>query len=155
MYQAMSRYTFVACLRVLQVCSDCFLKILNQRLKAPDLHHDSFTEYLVDQHGELEEFCSTSLALTTADASLFIRTMPIPTPTTSESPPPAMTTCAGQLIEPGDGQLWCDGLTEEYNVPTGDFIVLTGDWSCKLTEPICAPPPCPLRYIGWDEDWTW
>ncbi|KAI9147048.1 LysM domain-containing protein [Paramyrothecium foliicola] len=138
------------------VCSDCFLKILNHRLSSPDLEKSNYTDYMIGEHSALEEFCSTSLPLTTANTALFVRTMPMPTPTTSTSggSSPAETTCAGQLIEPTDDQVWCDGLTEKYKVPTGDLIVLTGDWSCRLTDSICAPAQCPLRYIGWDQEWT-
>lgn len=140
-----------------KVCSDCFLKIFNHRLASPDLEKSNYTEQMISQHSELEKFCSTSMALTTAETALFIRTMPIPTPTTSTSGggAPAATTCAGQLIEPSEEQMWCDGLTEKYKVPTGDLIVLSRDWSCRLTESICAPAQCPLRYIGWEEEWTW
>ncbi|GJC90661.1 lysM domain-containing protein ARB_01155/01156 [Colletotrichum liriopes] len=138
----------------LQLCSDCFLKIFHHRLLAPVLEKSEFTDYLVEQHGELETFCSTAMPLTTSSQDLFLRTMPIPTPTTTDSAPPVMTTCAGQLIEPNPTQLWCDKLSENYNVPTGDLIVLTGDWACGMTKAICAPPACPLKHVGFEQQWT-
>jgi hypothetical protein len=112
---------------------------------------------MIEQHADLQDFCSTSMPLTTAETPLFIRTMPVPTPTgtVAMESQPAIATCAGQLIEPSEKHLWCDGLTDKYKVPTGDLIVLTRDWSCKVTEPICAPPQCPLRYVDWGEEWTW
>ncbi|GKT93655.1 hypothetical protein Ct61P_11505 [Colletotrichum tofieldiae] len=136
------------------LCSDCFLKIFHHRLLAPVLEKSDFTDYLVEQHGELETFCSTAMPLTTSSQDLFLRTMPIPTPTTTDSAPPVMTTCAGQLIEPNPTKLWCDKLSENYNVPTGDLIVLTGDWACGMTNAICAPPACPLKHIGFEQQWT-
>lgn len=139
-----------------QLCSDCFLKIFHHRLLSPVLEKSDFTDYLIEQHGELEQFCTTSMPLTTFTQELFLSTMPLPTPTpVSDGAPPAETTCMGQIIEPSLIQLWCDDLAVQHNVPTGDLIVLTGDWSCAMTEPICAPPPCPLMYIDFDEDWTW
>ncbi|KAL2754187.1 carbohydrate-binding module family 18 protein [Sodiomyces alcalophilus JCM 7366] len=137
------------------LCSDCFLKIFHHRLRSPVLEKSDFTDYLIEQHGELEAFCTTSMPLTTSTQALFLRTMPIPTPTASGgAPPAAVTTCAGQLIEPSPSQLWCDNLAIQYNVPTGDLIVLTNDWSCLMSEAICAPPPCPLTYIGFEQEWT-
>ncbi|ROT42461.1 hypothetical protein SODALDRAFT_374791 [Sodiomyces alkalinus F11] len=135
------------------VCSECFLGILHHRLLSPSLRQSDFTDYLIQQHADLQDFCSTTMPLTTATKSLFLGTM-TPTTTQTESAPPAETTCTGQLVEPGPVQLWCDGLSVLYDVPTGELVVLTGENDCRLTEPICAPLPCPLRRLDWSQTWT-
>ncbi len=140
-----------------KVCSDCFLKIMHQRLLSPLLRKGNWTDYLVGQHSDLQTFCSTSMPLTTSSATLFKGTVPVPTatPTASHTTSAASpsTTCMGQMINPPPTPMDCNMLSQEYNVTTGDLTVLTNDWSCWVTKPICAPKPCTLKKIGWFETW--
>lgn len=141
-----------SCSQCGQVCSDCFLRILNHRLQSPLLPRSSSSRYLIEEHDDLERFCSTNLPLTTSSQTLHIGTVPLPTPTssTTTSNPPA-TTCPGQIIEPPQSPTNCHQLSEKYSVATGDLTVLTGNWECSFTAPICAPLPCPVRKIAWKE----
>ena len=149
---------------LLQICSDCFLKILVHRLAAPDLRENSQTDWLLSQRSELVQYCNTSLPLPTPSTSLFICTMPLPTISANASStiftePVQETNCVGgQLIEPGEDtrRLNCAKLALKYNVPTGDLVILTQSWDCKLSKPICAPKECQLRHIVWEsEPLTW
>jgi hypothetical protein len=147
------------------VCSHCFLQILHQRLLNPGLANGDWTDYLVAQHSDLQTYCSTSMPLTGTRTSSLVRgTMPVPTDTTfpsvtgtgtpSTSGPAASTTCAGTLMTPPTERgVTCHMLSEQYNVTTGDLTVLTDDWDCQFTEPVCLPPPCQIMMIGWMETW--
>lgn len=99
------------------------------------------------------------MVLPTSSATLFLGTIPAATATattssgatSSSSAATATTTCAGQLIPVPSSPMGCDQLSLEYNVTTGDLTVLTGEWDCFAAQEICAPAPCELRRIGWDE----
>ncbi|KAI5918691.1 hypothetical protein F4810DRAFT_704010 [Camillea tinctor] len=138
------------------VCSDCFLKIFHQRLLSPVLRQGEFTDYLVGQHGDLQSFCSTSMPLTTASSTLYHGTVPFPSATTggaigTVTAPATTATCGGTIIDVPSSPMDCHQLSETYNVTTGDLTVMTNDWSCEVTSPICIPPPCNIQKIGWGE----
>ncbi|KAK2758674.1 hypothetical protein FQN54_003364 [Arachnomyces sp. PD_36] len=139
------------------LCNDCFLRIFDHRLRSPVLPKTNYTNHLIQQHADMESICSTEMPLTTSTEPMWLSYMPRPTPTTSEGStttriPGAGTTCLGQLIEPDIGRMSCNELSEKYNVPTGDLVVLTHDFTCYVTEPICLPLPCKLEKIGWGYD---
>lgn len=142
---------------MIQVCSQCFLKLFHQRLLSPLLRAGEWTTYLQDEHANLESVCGTSMALPTSSSTLFLGTVPAATPTTSQgasatsNTAATTTTCAGQLIPAPSGPTDCHRLSQDYNVTTGDLTVLTGEWDCFTTSEICAPAPCALRKIGWGE----
>jgi hypothetical protein len=131
------------------------LKIFHQRLLSPALRQGEFTDYLVDQHGDLESFCGSSMPLTMASSTLYHGTVPLPsaTATGATTAPAAMTTCAGTRIDVPSSPMACHQLSEVYNVTTGDLTVLADSWDCEITSAICVPPPCDLRKIGWGETW--
>lgn len=140
-----------------QVCSQCFLKVFHQRLLSPLLRAGEWTTYLQEQHADLASVCSTNMVLPTTSSSLYLGTVPLATATATSttsgtsSAPAATTTCAGQIIPVSDIPMDCDMLSKEYNVTTGDLTVLTGEWDCLITAPICAPLPCELVHVGWYE----
>ncbi|RDW80989.1 hypothetical protein BP5796_05687 [Coleophoma crateriformis] len=68
----------------------------------------------------------------------------IPTVTSSST---TTATCVGQLIQPATSALSCDQLSRKYGITTGDLNVVTGDWDCGFTGPICVPANCTVDYI--------
>jgi hypothetical protein len=143
---------------ILQICSQCFLKIIHHRLTSPLLRSGNSTDYLIEQHKDLQSACSTSMPLTMATGTYFLGTVPIPTATSSSAAQVATglaapRKCLGTLIEPPKRPMDCHKLSKAFNVTTGDLVVLTGDPSCFVTKLICAPPPCDLVRIGWGETW--
>lgn len=139
------------------VCSDCFIKLLNLRLSSPFLAAGAdYTTYLLGQYSDLQSYCTTSMALTTASTSLVLGTMTVPTTTaaadtgTSSAAAPS-TTCAGQIIPVPAKTQSCHTLSLQYGVTTGDLIILTKDWQCQISSPICAPLSCDTMKIGWGE----
>lgn len=139
----------------LKVCSDCFIKIMNLRLSSPFLAASDYTTYLLGQYSDLQTYCTTSMALVTASTSLVLGTMPVPTPTTTGTTTAASpsTTCAGQLVSPPAQPMSCNALSAQYGVTTGDLTVITNDWACQFSTPICLPLPCDTLKIGWGETW--
>ncbi|KAI4208887.1 MAG: hypothetical protein LQ351_008121 [Letrouitia transgressa] len=96
------------------------------------------------------------MALVTASTSLVLGTMPVPTPTTTGTTTAASpsTTCAGQLVSPPAQPMSCNALSAQYGVTTGDLTVITNDWACQFSTPICLPLPCDTLKIGWGETCT-
>ncbi|KAK4187553.1 chitin binding domain and peptidoglycan binding domain-containing protein [Podospora australis] len=136
-------------------CSECFLKLMRQRLLDPWLVKSNHTDYLIGEFDRVQSACSTSLPYTTSSATLLI-SPPTSTTTSSTSATSATSgghaatpTCLGQLVQPEANWLTCNDLSDTYNISTGDAIVYTGHKSCKFTTPICLPLPCLLEEI-WD-----
>jgi hypothetical protein len=142
----------------LQVCSSCFLGILRQRLSNPLLPSSEHSDYLLSEYKDLQSYCSTSMpAVVTASRTIVVGTVSAATATTTgtNSTDSTPTACAGQLITPADvaGIRGCHALSKRYNVTTGDLTVLTNDWGCEVTRPVCLPPSCPLVKIDWAQTW--
>ncbi|KAI4234842.1 MAG: hypothetical protein L6R40_006631 [Gallowayella cf. fulva] len=94
------------------------------------------------------------MPLVTATTSLILGTMTVPTTTaTTANGATPSTTCAGQVISPPARPLACNALAQQYGVATGDLTVLTNDWACQFTSPICAPLACETMKVGWGETW--
>ncbi|KAL8813947.1 MAG: hypothetical protein Q9223_006797 [Gallowayella weberi] len=94
------------------------------------------------------------MPLVTATTSLILGTMTVPTTTaTTATAATPSTTCAGQVISPPARPLTCNALAQQYGVATGDLTVLTNDWACQFTSPICAPLACETIKVGWGETW--
>jgi hypothetical protein len=69
---------------------------------------------------------------------------------TVTTPPPAQTTCAGQLVDTAneDGTPYgCNRLAEMYHVASGDAQDATGDPLCDVAMQACLPPPCNTGYL--------
>ena len=132
---------------------------MNLRLSSPFIAAGAdYTTYLLGQYSDLQSYCTTSMALTTASTSLILGTMTVPTTTTisttstSGTASPS-TTCAGQTINPPATPMSCNALSAQYGVTTGDLTVLTNDWACQFASPICAPLACDTMKTGWNETW--
>ncbi|KAK4227288.1 hypothetical protein QBC38DRAFT_526936 [Podospora fimiseda] len=137
------------------VCSFCFLKRLHQRLLSPVLAEGNQTDWLLEQHSDLQTFCSTTMPLTTATSSLFLGTMDMPTPTVtmssmSDGPPTPTTTCAGTIINPPSSPVTCHMLSEQYNVTSGDLMLLSDSEDCEILSPVCVPPPCQIIKVPYN-----
>jgi hypothetical protein len=117
---------------------------MHQRLSSPYLPDSDHSDYLVGQFSDMQSVCSTSMALTTRALPTYANATVIPTTTTSST---ATATCVGQIIQPATPALSCDQLSQKYGVTTGDLNVITGDWDCGFTSPICAPSNCTVDYI--------
>jgi hypothetical protein len=141
------------------VCSDCFVKILHQRLSSPFLEDTDWTQNLITQFHDIEANCSTSIPLATSSSTLFVGTVPKPAPTAtatiSESASgSATTTCAGQLVSPTSAQFRCRKIADTYGVPDGEIVVASGSQDCEFDTPLCLPAPCELDIITtFDETW--
>ncbi|RAK80817.1 carbohydrate-binding module family 18 protein [Aspergillus fijiensis CBS 313.89] len=127
------------------VCSECFIKMWRQRLMSPNLPGGDFGQYLVNQYRDIQEHCSTSLPATTYATSLLVATATTAA-TSAATTTAAAFTCSGQLVLPG-AILYCNDLTDTYNVSTGAAIHATGDTACQFDKPICLPLPCELDTI--------
>lgn len=143
----------------MQVCSACFLGIMRQRLLNPLLQSSPYNDYLLSEYNDLQSFCTTSMPVTTASFTLVAGTMSKPafstTATVTSSGAATVTTCAGQSVSPSDvaGLRGCHAISQKYNVTTGDLTVITNDWGCEVTQPICLPLACSLRKIDWKQTW--
>ncbi|KAL9607542.1 MAG: hypothetical protein Q9167_007555, partial [Letrouitia subvulpina] len=126
---------------------------MNLRLSSPFLAASDWTTYLLGQYSDLQTYCTTSMALVTASTSLVLGTMPLPTATTTGTTTAASpsTTCAGQLVSPPSQPMSCNALSVQYGVTTGDLTVITNDWACQFSSPICLPLPCDTMKIGWGQ----
>ncbi|KAH8665152.1 hypothetical protein BGZ60DRAFT_470790 [Tricladium varicosporioides] len=133
-------------------CSECYLKLLRQRMLDPWLAKSNFTNYLITQFDKLQKNCSTTLPYTTSASTLYIGT---PTVTTlSATTTSVSTTCTGQIVAPIEDPLICNDFSDteidhRYNVTTGDARVATGDYYCQFNKSVCLPLPCKLDIV-WD-----
>ncbi|KAF2794926.1 carbohydrate-binding module family 18 protein [Melanomma pulvis-pyrius CBS 109.77] len=132
--------------------NECFLKVWRQRLISPFLVPGNWTQYRIDQFDALQQNCSTSMAYSTSAATLYIGTpnATAPTPTTGvivSTPITIVPTCTGQIVVVSEAIADCNGLSDMYQVSTGDLKVATQDAFCEFDKPLCLPLACEIKVI--------
>ncbi|KUL81901.1 hypothetical protein ZTR_09536 [Talaromyces verruculosus] len=135
------------------LCSDCFVKMMYQRLVNPYLPDADFSDYLVQQFDDIQQVCSTSMALTTRALPTYsnVSTTVTATATATTLGNATVPTCSGQVIPTVSPALSCDELSQKYGVTTGDLVVATQDWDCGITGPLCLPTNCTVDFIPFGE----
>lgn len=159
---------------IFQLCDDCFIKILYQRVTSPYLADSDYSDYLVDQLQDIGDVCSTSLP------DIILRepqTYPAATPissiaftTTSTSAASTSTECGGQTISSlkkrspqihgraveerdAGAASTCDMLSNKYGLTTGDLQGISGSTDCTITNALCFPAPCELIQVPSGATW--
>ncbi|RMZ89343.1 hypothetical protein DV736_g3420, partial [Chaetothyriales sp. CBS 134916] len=115
-----------------------------------------FTDYLIDSYQDIQQNCSTSLPVATSTGILWaeptgLNASASASPTVPISQPTGNVTCIGQTIEaPENGTTFCQALSDQYNVTTGELVYVTDDIvSCSFNGSICVSLPCEGETI-WD-----
>ena len=133
-------------------CSECFLKVWRQKLTSPFLINGTWTDYRIEQFAKLQSQCSTSMPYTTSAATLYVGTPTAPTVTTAIGGPSTTSvtitpTCAGQVVQQQSEPLTCNGMSDQYNVSTGDVRYGTNNYDCGFEKTACFPLPCQLKVL--------
>nr|POE60982.1 lysm domain-containing protein [Quercus suber] len=162
------------------LCSDCFLKMFYLRVASPYLPDLDYSDYLVQQYYDIISVCNATMP------SLLVRTLPLYqySPGTIDGVPVASdnstsslsstnSTAAaavacnqtltvselGQLSVPdanANGSIYCDAISEGYNVTTGDLQLAFGSTFCLPTlnfTSVCVPAPCTLLQTPDNSTW--
>lgn len=127
-----------------QLCDNCFVGLLWNRVSSVFLADSDHSDYLIDQLQDIEDVCSTQLP------EITIRNLPpyqvaSVTATRTTSAPATTSTCAGQTVSSGSG---CDSLSTTYGVSTGDLQAMTGDTNCLIKTAVCLPAACTLQKVA-------
>lgn len=111
-----------------------------------------YTNYLLDQYSRIQEYCSTTLPVTTYETTLFasIRTTSV---SATVTPVPTPTSCSGQLIQPPDSWMSCRDISDMYNVSTGTVVDATQNQDCRFDSPLCLPKPCEIDTVWGKTTW--
>ena len=106
-YVFLSQTLIMTCIMLMhqQLCSDCFVQMLHQRLSSPYLPDTDHSDYLVGELQDIQDVCTTSLPpLTTRAAPSY---SPVPTSTSAPSASNGAftngtmsnsSTCDGQML---------------------------------------------------------
>ncbi|KAK3692974.1 hypothetical protein B0T22DRAFT_532340 [Podospora appendiculata] len=137
-----------------QLCDDCFIKVLYNRVSSPFLADSDNVEYLVNQLQDIADVCSTSLPPITTRAVIkweglpttVVKTTATATGSGSASASATPTTCAGQVISTNAG-LGCDALSTKYGLATGNLKVISGSDTCVISSAKCFPSKCNLAVV--------
>ncbi|ORY11047.1 hypothetical protein BCR34DRAFT_614845 [Clohesyomyces aquaticus] len=128
------------------LCSNCFIRMLYNRVTSTYLSDTDHSEYLVNQLQDIANVCSTSIP------DITVRALPTydPIPTTASSPtssPPAAPTCSGQTLSSASAPVGCNAISTKYGVTTGDLQALTDSDTCAISGSICVPKGCGLKQV--------
>lgn len=144
------------------LCSECFTKMLRQRVTSDFLPNTDFSDYLANELQDIEKVCS----MTTEDITT--RAVPwypelsdgaeigITTTSATTTAQPTPTACAGRMIDirPDlEEELSCHDIAEKYRVGSGEVAMATRNEYCEATEPICLPNECSLHYVVANQTW--
>jgi hypothetical protein len=99
-----------------QLCSDCFVKMMYQRLSNPYLPDADFSGYLVEQFDDIQSVCSTTMALTTRALPTYPN-VTLATPTPSATGNSTTPTCRGQMIPSPSSAMTCDQVLKSTESP--------------------------------------
>lgn len=131
------------------LCDDCFIQMLYQRVTSPFLIDSDYADYLVDQLQDIGDVCNTSIpAITVRAPQTFPPAPPLTSiafTTTSTSPLPTSTVCAGQTINQSEST--CDALSQTYGLTTGDLQAISGSDTCTILTALCFPAACKLMQV--------
>ncbi|KAF3055548.1 hypothetical protein GL218_07223 [Daldinia childiae] len=128
-------------------CSECFMKLWQQRLISPFLPVSNHTKFLMEQFEYMQGNCSKSMPYSTSPSTLFVSIAPTPTEVSNSTGSSITPTCTGQLASPEPTPIGCNQLADRYNVSTGDLRIATGDFFCEIHQTVCLPAPCSLAII--------
>lgn len=136
------------------------MKIFHKRLSSPFFDDSEYSDNLVNQWDDIQDFCATSLPYTRSTQTFLQSFAPMPTSppiTTVSSSPTAepTTTCTGQLVQPSSHSE-CMPLSHEYSVPEGHVAAVIGDPFCDFQndQPVCLPLPCEIYVVDkFGETW--
>ena len=156
------------------LCSDCFLKMFYLRVASPFLPDLDYSDYLIDQYFDIVDVCQAQMP------DLLVRQLPHYdyTPGFLDSTPDVSDSGANgggssavacnrtltadelsQLTVPdanANGPIYCDALSEKYDVATGDLQLAFDNYHCVPTIDLtsaCVPAGCTLMRVP--EDATW
>ena len=140
---------------IFQLCDDCFIQMLYQRVTSPFLIDSDYADYLVDQLQDIGDVCNTSIpAITVRAPQTFPPAPPLTSiafTTTSTSPLPTSTVCAGQTINQSGST--CDALSQTYGLTTGDLQAISGSDTCTVSTALCFPAACKLMQVPSGATW--
>ena len=158
------------------LCSDCFIKSFFLRVASPYLPDLDYSDYLVSQYFDIVDVCEVEMP------DLVVRVLPyydyapgtydgipdaIDSGTNSSSSGNATVAC-GQTLGPNElssltvpdatanGTIYCDALSNTYNVTTGDLQLVFNDFFCLPTPnftSVCVPAGCTLMQVPSNATW--
>ena len=156
------------------LCSDCFIKMFYLRVASPYLPDLDYSDYLVQQYFDIVSVCEAEMP------DLLIRTLPyysyapgtydgVPdiSDNTTTDTTASNVACNQNLtaVELGDltvpdananGSIYCDAISQTYNVTTGDLQLAFNNPFCLPTlnfTSVCVPARCTLIQIPSSATW--
>ena len=158
------------------LCSDCFIKSFYLRVASPYLPDLDYSDYLVSQYFDIIDVCEAEMP------DLLVRVLPyyeyapntydgVPDTTdngTSSSSSGNPAVACGQTLgvkelsslavpDPNaNGSIYCDAISNTYNVTTGDLQLAFDDYFCLPTlnfTSVCVPAGCTLMQVPNNATW--
>ncbi|KAL3418045.1 LysM domain-containing protein [Phlyctema vagabunda] len=149
------------------LCSDCFLKMFYLRVASPYLPDLDYSDYLLEQYLDIVDVCQAEMP------ELLVRMLPEyeyvdgtwdGTPEYNSTTSSATVACnqtltmsdLQTLVVPdpaANGTIYCDALSNTYNVTTGDLQLAFGAPFCTPDEDftsVCLPAGCTLKAISYN-----
>ena len=157
------------------LCSNCFIKMFFLRVASPYLPDLDYSDYLVTQYFDIIDVCGVEMP------DLIVRPLPyydfapgtydgMPDTTnngSSSSNTNAAVACSQTLgvdklrsltvPDPdANGTIFCDAISEAYNVTTGDLQLAFNNYFCLPTldfTSVCVPAGCSLMQVPINATW--
>lgn len=156
------------------LCSDCFLKMFYLRVASPYLPDLDYSDYLVSQYFDIVDVCQAKMP------DLLVRDLPYYdyTPGSLDSlldgtdsgtgDDSNSTVACGQTLDVDElshltvpdananGSIYCDAISEKYNVTTGDLQFAFNSFYCLPTinfTSVCVPAGCTLMQVPDGSTW--
>lgn len=152
------------------LCSNCFLKMFYLRVASPYLPDLDYSDYLLEQYLDIVDVCQAAMP------ELLVRTLPDYSyvngtwdgqPEYNSTTSSATVTCSQNitmanlqsLVAPdptANGTIYCDALSNKYNVTTGDLQLAFGTSYCTPAQDftdVCLPAGCSLTQVQYNSTW--
>lgn len=132
-----------------QLCTECFIQMMRQRLSSQYLPNQDYSDYLVSQYQDILDVCNYWDQ---------VPELVIWTPPNYDAAVPPMlnlssynsSVCTGQTIVKStlDPNANCATIAQAFNVATGAVQAATGSDTCVVSQAsICLPAPCTLSQV--------